>query len=793
MQLPSDRIRQLTHALTRPESAAAAAEALRGTSERAAIEGLVDLLYRAPQAKPAIAALAALRESRDVVAMDGVLHALSSPHAAVRVTAAQVLEEQCVPYAEDALTRLLASDESWIARRAALRALAALPERWQVLIACTDPHWRVRHALIQVLVRWGKTEAVRQEIDSRLARAGADVRTQGIRDYLTIHWNRGNEAAKQVAAPAAHPAWWDPDSAVLRRNLEQLDDTGRRLLLDAMPNLLGHADDRVRGIAFETLRDHGEVAPLVQALTWLDEPRAGAVEPVRKLFAHVDGDRVEEVARAGLRLASPSSAQLSWALDQIGPVLPPAEVQPDLIALMERANTLSSSARGALARLAGRWQHTSAESWLLRFLVDGDADVRLEALRGWNQRQRSRLDAVLLRRLRMDTHATLRAESAMTAVAQGDDVAALATDPDARVRSCLAECLVARGDPHGMLVRLQADVHPQVRAAALTPARAAALVHEPARETSWHVLARAARLARVPLWKLEPTEPWRSASLTSESTTLLRPRRIAPSHGRLLGPEALSVAPLGISGHYGLPVEGYVRAVEAGVNLFFWEPNYQHLTDFSGCLHMVDRQSLHFVAGTFEADGQRIERDAERALRMLKIDRLAVFLVFWVQGWNRISDDVRAALNRLQTTGKVVRTGLSTHSRPLAMEAMEQGWNPVMVRHSAAHRGAEAEVLPRAVARGTSVFTFNNTCYGRLLQSDGKRAAPTAADCYRYTLAQPGVTACWSAPATLQQLEENLQALHSPDLPSEQIAELRNHGDRVYREDTIFRQLVRSV
>src|SRR5713101_793781 len=78
---------------------------------------------------------------------------------------------------------------------------------------------------------------------------------------------------------------------------------------------------------------------------------------------------------------------------------------------------------------------------------------------------------------------------------------------------------------------------------------------------------------------------------------------------------------------------------------------------------------------------------------------------------------------------------------------------PVMVRHSAAHRGVEREVCPRAAQRGASLITFSNTCYGRLLQPHNGMPPPTAADCYRYTLMQAAVRACLSAPRTLATLE----------------------------------------
>lgn len=297
-------------------------------------------------------------------------------------------------------------------------------------------------------------------------------------------------------------------------------------------------------------------------------------------------------------------------------------------------------------------------------------------------------------------------------------------------------------------------------------------------------------MMKTPLWKLEPKEPWRPPVSVPASPLPLEPARTAPPQSRLFGPAKFVVSAMGVSGHYGLPVEGFVRAVENGVNLFFWEPNYQTLTQFAGRLPPSERNSFHYIAGTFEADGPRVTRDCERALRLLQIDRLSLFLIFWVQSWDRIGPDVLDALEKLKQSGKVAMYSLSTHNRPLAVEAIEANWDPVMVRHSVAHRGAEDRILPAAREKGTTIITFNNTCYGRLLRPEG--AVPHPADCYRYTLAQPGVTVCLSAPATVEQLEENLQAFHDPALPADRIVPLRSQGDRVYQEDAVFRKLVRS-
>jgi hypothetical protein len=801
MRISSTSILRVTGALRRPETAVAAAEFLRGATGRAEVEGLVELVYQPPAARAAVTAITALEAATNPIVLDALGAALANPHASVRAAAAQALHRRRTTHCDEELARLLEGDESWVIRRAALAALAHRPgpDRWRVLVAATDPHWRVRHALARLLADWGDSDTQRQEIDDRLARAGPNTRVEGVREYLHYRWSGRRPAADSPRAADPGPRWhfWDADPAVLLRNLERLDPAGRRQVMDAMPVLLGHADERVRGQAVDALRAWGEPRHLAQSLMLLDEPRIGAAAAVAKLLASLDLDRAEEAARFVRQLPRPSPAQLAWVLDQAGVSLPIEEVVPDLVNQLLGVQDQPLRVRGALARLAVRWEDPDADRLLQRLLDDPDPGVQLEALRGLRRQPRMRLDTAALGRLLNSRHAGLRAEAVLVAVEQDADrslIEALADDPDARVRIALSEGLAGRGGAEDdlLLARLQADPHPHVRAAALTPARAAELTAEPDRETSWHVLAKAARLRRVPLWELEPENPWQPGPGPPPAAGPLHLGRPTPPHARLLGPGKLVVAPLGISGHYGLPVEGFVRAVEAGVNLLFWEPNYQTLTDFLGRLPAADRNALHLVTGTFEADGQRVRRDAERALRVLGIDRLAVFLVFWVQSWDRVSVDVREVLERLKAEGKVAAYGLSTHARPLAVEALAAGWDPVMVRHSAAHRGAEGQIFPRAVERGASVITFNNTCYGRLLQPRGELPPPGAADCYRFTLAQPGVRACWSAPVTLAQLAEDLTALHAPDLPPVRRERLLAQGELVYQEDAIFRELIRS-
>jgi hypothetical protein len=709
---------RLTRALLRPETALAAAEALRGALDTAAVEGLIELLYAPRTAREGTTAIVVLDGSDNPIILDALTAALGSPHATVRLAAVESLHRRRA-HVPESLEVALRRDGSWPVRRAALDTLADHPdpERWRVVGSADDPHWRVRHALIRTLLRWGDDEARRQTIDRRLAECGDGARVQGVREYLRYRWSGTPPATFPVPDdPGRHCPFWDWDPAVLARSLDRMGPAGRRAAIDVMPFLLGHADERVRAPAGAMLAEWGEARHLAEALSLLDEPRLDAGESVVKLFASLDLDRTEEVARHVLHQPAPTPAQLTWAIDQAGPVFPPDEERDTLLPLIERAASQPVVVRDALARLAERWQPPG---------------VRREE------------------------------EKPQPMNTLPEDV---------------------RHHPH-----------PHVRAAALTAERAAELMADPTRETSWHVLAKAARLAKVPLWKIEPQPAWQPVEQPPPAVEPLSPTCTAPPHARPLGRGGPLMSVVGVSGHYGLPVEGFVRAFESGVNLMFWEPNYRTMTDFCVRLSPADRGTIHLVAGTFEADGERIRRDAERALRSLKAERLALFLLFWVQSWERVTPDVRAVLERLKAEGKVAAYGLSTHSRPLAVEAMEAGWDPVMVRHSAAHRGAEERIFPRAAELGASLITFNNTCYGRLLEPREGGPAPSAADCYRFSLMQPAVRCCFSAPATMEQLDENLAALRDPSLPDDRRCRLEEHGAALYREETIFRRLVRVL
>jgi aryl-alcohol dehydrogenase-like predicted oxidoreductase len=164
--------------------------------------------------------------------------------------------------------------------------------------------------------------------------------------------------------------------------------------------------------------------------------------------------------------------------------------------------------------------------------------------------------------------------------------------------------------------------------------------------------------------------------------------------------------------------------------------------------------------------------------------------LFWTRSPARLDEQAFGVLDDLRRAGKIRAVGFSTHHRDLAREAIERTpWDVVMIRHSAAHPGIETALLPTARERGTAILTFSALCYGRMLSGPN---APTATECYRYSLSQPGVTACISAPRRYRELVENLGILADPMLPADRIAALREHGQGVHAESARFNTLVRQ-
>jgi len=430
--------------------------------------------------------------------------------------------------------------------------------------------------------------------------------------------------------------------------------------------------------------------------------------------------------------------------------------------------------RAAIRMLAAAWADRPAlpdevVDAALAALADADPQLRAQACRLVGAGAPDAQLALLLERL---------ADGAAAVRAAACDALERLPGADARLRALLdagALAPTARATAHGWLLRaLDGDAAERARAALASEAdpHVRAVLGAVAGDA-----AAAALAPRAP--RIEPGAPADDAGPAPAPPAVER---------RPFGRAGFDVAPLAISGAYDLSPRALRSAEEAGVDLYFWEPGYDALGRFLRARRRRDRARV--ITGSYHADARSIRLDVHRALRQLRRDTLDAFLLFWTRSPARVDAHAFEILDELRRAGLVRAIGFSTHHRELARDALRAlPWDVVMIRHSAAHPGIEAELLPTARELGTAVVTFSALTYGRMISGPG---APPPADCYRYSLSQPGVTAVISAPRRHDELLENLAALAHPRLDPAQLAALRAHGAHVHAESQRFNTLLRQ-
>ncbi len=254
----------------------------------------------------------------------------------------------------------------------------------------------------------------------------------------------------------------------------------------------------------------------------------------------------------------------------------------------------------------------------------------------------------------------------------------------------------------------------------------------------------------------------------------------------VLGRTGLRVGRIGLGASYGVPARAIERAFhERGVNYFYWGSIRRGgMRDAVRRLAPAHRSEIVVALQSYDRTGLLMAPFLTRGLRALAIERADVLILGWHQG--PVSRRVLDAALRLKERGLVAHLAMSGHDRGfigrLAADPA-QPFDILMFRYNAAHRGAEAEILPHlpsANRPGTVAYTA--TRWGQLL--DPKRMpegepAPAASDCYRFALTDPRVDMVLAGPANEGELDEALSALDHGALEQDELRRLRRIGDNV--------------
>jgi HEAT repeat protein len=686
--------------------------------------------------------------------------AAHDPKPLVRAAAYRALGRAADPESLALLHRAARAEPAWWARRSAVTAAARAfgPRAIRVLDdALTDPFWRVRHAAVKQALR------VSARHGSGVVRALLVQPPRSLPHAAALEYLRrareGHDEPTLLPEPPpllADDPLYDADPAVMSARLE----SGEPIPSTTLALLIADPHGPLREQAIARLLEAPDRAALQIALVWLEDPRVPHAQSSAMRVLDGAGALAHQLARE-VMLARGHPRALTWALSW---------------AARARALDLDKPVRNLLTH-----EHADVRACAGRALaaMNGARPRRPDAEGDPRGRPLDLAAAIAVLDDEDDPRLRRRAARVLGRARDLEDLRPLlraSRDADLGVRAIVSERIDAL--PRPALYKLSRDKDPEVRAAAFA-----------------HLDLDLAELELALEREKEPRVVELLIGLCATRGLVNEPPRhrphLAPKDGptraprRMLGHTGVELSPLIVSGAHGLPVVALRRAARRGVNTFFWEPRYAELTRF-----LKGKRELQVVAGSYEASPEGIARDLEEARRRLNRDVIDVFLLFWARSKARLSSEAFAALAEHKALGQIRAHGFSTHLRDLAADALDDNpWDVVMTRHSAAHRGAE-RFFADCAEQGVGVLSFSALSYGRLLQGND---AAAAADCYRYSLAQPGVSATLTAPRYARELDENLGVFARPWLNEAARARVLEKGARVYKKSKDLAALVRRT
>lgn len=266
----------------------------------------------------------------------------------------------------------------------------------------------------------------------------------------------------------------------------------------------------------------------------------------------------------------------------------------------------------------------------------------------------------------------------------------------------------------------------------------------------------------------------------------------------MLGAGLAPVCRLGLAtrGNTHLQPDDVEYAIDRGINYLNWCGHSDGLS--RAVARMGSAREKVVLGAQFEArSAGDAEREFSSMLEKLDTDYIDVLTLYYVESeseWREIvaPGGVWDYLAEEKHRGRLKLIGLTSHQRRLAARWAQSGkLDLLMIRYNAAHRGAEREVFPIAQQKQIPVVTFTGLRWKALLEATPDDppgfAPPTAADCYRFCLAQPAVSVALTAPGNRVELEENLRLLD--EWRALEVAEHENllaHGERVKRHAGVF-------
>lgn len=231
------------------------------------------------------------------------------------------------------------------------------------------------------------------------------------------------------------------------------------------------------------------------------------------------------------------------------------------------------------------------------------------------------------------------------------------------------------------------------------------------------------------------------------------------------------------------------RARRGGINFFFfYGPGHRPFIEKLAALVRKQREEVIVATGSGSRKVSTLQAARRKLLALLGAETLDIFFAEYINprddpaaifGAGGVLDE----LAQWKSDGAIRYVGATAHDRVLALRlATDPRVDVLMHRFNMAHRKAASEVFPAAVENRTPVVAFTATRWRTLLEpvAGWSGEPPTAVDCYRYCLAQPAIQLVLTAPRTLKELEENLEAQRGTKMAARDRSRWERFGDLIY-------------
>ncbi len=261
----------------------------------------------------------------------------------------------------------------------------------------------------------------------------------------------------------------------------------------------------------------------------------------------------------------------------------------------------------------------------------------------------------------------------------------------------------------------------------------------------------------------------------------------------VLGNTGIEVHRLGLSASYRPGKKTIYKALDEGLNFFFYYGFDWQMTDTLRDLFKTRRSDIVVATGPYNLiwGHSNIRRTLERRLKQLRTDYIDIFLFLGVMKPKQLPDYVLKEMRGFREEGKVRAIGLSTHDRKLAGKLAAGGEVDIlMIRYNAAHRGAEQDIFPYLSEHDPGLISYTATRWTYLLRQpkgwQRDRLPPSAGLAYRFVLSNQHVDVCLTAPRNEREFLENLAAVRQGPLCAEEMEFMREFGNAVHSDKKWF-------